>query len=330
MNKMQRRSMEFAANGVEHADGDPRSGRLDEIRFLSLPRASAFSLEKLNSARRKHGQGILSLIKEYKRIMSLSLLARKVVVGWFLAVAVPAVGFAQTNFVPQGSEYGISGALPGDQVFPRLSVNSSGGYVVWQDNITDGDGLGISGRPLDSDFSPVFAPFRINGHAAGDQEKPQVALLNGGGAVFVWQSGKQSFQHIYARFLSSSNTWLTGDVMVNADTNHFQIDAAVTVLANGNVVIVYSSFDQQGTGSMQDVFGQRFTPTGQKIGGEFPINQFTLYNQRTPAVAALNNGGFMTVWVSEQERAVANLDTNRSVLCTATSSSECGHLRPAI
>ena len=39
------------------------------------------------------------------------------------------------------------------------------------------------------------------------------------------------------------------------------------------------------------------------ISNEFLINQFTSYNQRTPAVAALTNGGFVVAWVSEQERA---------------------------
>ena len=46
-----------------------------------------------------------------------------------------------------------------------------------------------------------------------------------------------------------------------------------------------------------------FTPAGKKVGAaNFLINQFTAYNQRTPAVAALKNGGFVVAWVSEQER----------------------------
>ncbi len=36
------------------------------------------------------------------------------------------------------------------------------------------------------------------------------------------------------------------------------------------------------------------------------INQFTSYNQRTPAIAALKNGGFVVAWVSEQERTAYN------------------------
>ncbi len=55
---------------------------------------------------------------------------------------------------------------------------------------------------------------------------------------------------------------------------------------------------------MQDVYGRIFSPAGAPITGEFLINQFTSYNQRTPTVAALANGGFVVAWVSEQERVV--------------------------
>src|SRR5687768_3652562 len=64
---------------------------------------------------------------------------------------------------PLGTEYSLSGPLSGDQVFPAAAVNASGGYVVWQDAFSDGNGIGISARRLDSTLSPsVLAPFRVN------------------------------------------------------------------------------------------------------------------------------------------------------------------------
>ncbi len=47
------------------------------------------------------------------------------------------------------------------------------------------------------------------------------------------------------------------------------------------------------------------SPTGGTVSGEFLVNQFTNYNQRTPAVAALAGGGFVVTWVSEQQRLAA-------------------------
>ena len=50
---------------------------------------------------------------------------------------------------------------------------------------------------------------------------------------------------------------------------------------------------------MLDVFFQRFSADGKKVGGEVVVNQFARYNQRNPSVAVLPNGSFVVAWVSE-------------------------------
>jgi hypothetical protein len=172
------------------------------------------------------------------------------------------LAYSQGNYAPEGTEYNISGVLPGEQVYPRASIKPSGGYLVWQDNITDGFGLGISARKLDSSLSATLSAFRVNQNANFDQERPSVSMLNDGGAVFLWEGGKQSFQHIYARFLSAAGTWVTGDIQVNAPTNVFQLESSVTTLTNGNVAVIWSSFNQVSSNSLRDVYAQILTPAG--------------------------------------------------------------------
>ena len=241
--------------------------------------------------------------------MSFSLFARRAAICfcWGLFLGTPAAVFAQTNYYrTNGTEYAIIGSLPGDQVFPDVALKTNGGFVVWQDNITDGSGWGVSARRLDSTLSGTLSTFRVNVQGTNDQENPRVALLKNGGAVFAWQGGVEGYQHIYARFLTPTNTFLTTtDLVVSTFTNNFQINPALTVLNNSNVAVVWGSFNQAGSNSLQDVYGQILSPTGQKVGTNFLINQFIPYNQRTPAVAALKNGGFVVVWVSEQEQSVA-------------------------
>ena len=91
------------------------------------------------------------------------------------------------------------------------------------------------------------------------------------------------------------------------------MNPVITSLAGGNVVIVYASLNQYTATSMKDIYGQVFSPTGEKLGGEFLVNQFTAYNQRSPAVAALANGGFVVVWVSEQQRVAVGNSTPGTV-----------------
>ena len=233
---------------------------------------------------------------------------RKLLAGCLLVVAAPALVCGQGNYSSQGSQYSIAGTLLGDQVYPSVSIKTTGGYIVWQDNYTDGAGLGIAARKLDSSFSGTLSPFRVNAKGADDQERPAVSMLNDGGAVFIWQGGKQSFQHIYGRVLSASGTWLTGDIQVNTATNVFQRESAIATLLDGNVVVVWSSMDQAGPGSMQDVYAQILTPTGIRVGGETPVNQVTAFNQRSAAVAPLSDGRFVVVWISEQQRLENSVD----------------------
>lgn len=241
--------------------------------------------------------------------MSVHMTARKA--AWLVSVAALAgaahlwAGVATR----QGDEYAITTPLAGDQVRADLALDQVGGYLVWQDNATDGHGLGISARRLDANLDGAYGVFRVNEIAAGDQENAKIALLKSGGAVVVWQGGTMGFQKVFARFLNASGTFLSGDVQVSSYAKEQQVEPAVAVLADGSVVVVWSSFGQDG--SMFGVFGQRLSATGQKLGGEFAVNQATSYNQRSAAVTALPAGGFFVAWVSERMAgAVVGTDEN--------------------
>lgn len=240
--------------------------------------------------------------------------------GFIFASAVAVVG--QTNYyAANGGEFAVVGSLAGDQMFPDVALNSQGGFVVWQDNITDGSGWGISASRLDSTLSPstTWSQQRVDVQGTNDQQNPRVAMLKNGGAVFVWQGGKPGSQHIYARFLTPSNTWLTTtDLLVSAFSSHFQMNPAVTVLNDSNVVVTWSSYDQAGASSLLDVYAKILSPTGATVQSEFLVNQFTSYNQRTPSVTALKGGGFVVAWVSEQERQLAPVLGSNTVLVRAS------------
>ena len=252
--------------------------------------------------------------ESYMPLLSVRRVAIYFCLGLFLAISTAA--FAQTNYAANGTEYSIIGSLPGDQVFPDMALAPSGGFIVWQDNITDGAGWGVSAMQLDGTLSGSGSIFRVNIQGANNQEHPHVALLKNGGAAFVWQGGSGGVsQHIYSRFLRATNSagvtkyvWVnaaaTNDTMVNVNTNTSQANPAIATLANGNAIVVWSSFNQVNSTSMMDVYGQMLSTNGTRVGTNFLINQFTTYNQRNPAVAALPNGGFVVTWISEQERTV--------------------------
>ncbi len=202
------------------------------------------------------------------------------------------------NFTKFGSEYAIVGAKLGAQESSSLALGATRGVLVWQDNKVDSEGLGIGMQWLNQSFSGSFGSFRVNSIEAGNQENPKVAMLNDDGAVVVWQGGSDVDKDIYIRFLSNDGTFSTEDIRVNTFTDLLQIDPDVAVLADGSVVVVWSSFHQDG--SYQGVYAQRFTSNGVKMGAEFQINQYAVNNQRNAAITALPAGGFVVAWVSEK------------------------------
>src|SRR5437667_11172154 len=121
-----------------------------------------------------------SLLTAFKRLP---------VLGLFLAF--PLTVWAQT-FSPQGGEYPLA-PLAGDQLWPSVSANANGGYIVWEDNTIDGKGLGIGALRLDKNFSPLYSSFRVNQLTTGNQEKPQVALPNKGAPADVRHGRNQNF-----------------------------------------------------------------------------------------------------------------------------------------
>ena len=105
-----------------------------------------------------HGQRCTTVLNEVENHMPLLQRARTTLGGLGLVFALPCLVYGQTTnstnyYAPLGGEYAPAGNLPGDQSKAALSLNVQGGFLVWQDNITDGDGLGISAERLDGTFS---------------------------------------------------------------------------------------------------------------------------------------------------------------------------------
>ena len=93
-----------------------------------------------------------------------------------------------------------------------------------------------------------------------------------------------------------SGAALGGEFRVNSYTTGYQWWPGLSSDADGNLVAVWSSRLQDGSGD--GVFGQRYDATG-AVGGEFPVNAYTTGNQMRPVVAVGPHEQFAVVWVSD-------------------------------
>src|ERR1017187_9902417 len=147
-----------------------------EARLRGQPRGARF-------VERIFGQNAAVRLVSLVLPMSLSF-ARKAAICfcWGLFLVIPAAVFGQTNYyTTNGTEYAVAGSLPGDQVWPDVAAGTNGGFVVWQDNATDGSGWGLGARQLDGTLSGTKSTFRVNSQGTNDQENARVALLKNGG-----------------------------------------------------------------------------------------------------------------------------------------------------
>ncbi len=242
--------------------------------------------------------------------------------GGFLAFSGALWG--QTTVAPQGSEFSILGGVRGDQVWPTVSLSPNGGVVAWQDSMIDKTGGGIGAAVLNTGFQAGHA-VRINNTASGNHFRPKVQVLADNNVLFVWDSTIAGKDSVYARFAKNSaakksaaygTNFYTGDIRVNTFTAGQSAEPAVAALPDGSAILAWSSYGQDG--SMFGVFARRIKSTG---GGatakEFLVNQFTSFNQRSPAVAALANGNYVIAWISEQERAANSADVYARVYTDA-------------
>ncbi len=179
------------------------------------------------------------------------------------------------------------------------ALGASGHVVVWQ----SGEGLygpyDIKGQLYGANGAPVGGEFPVNTTTAGDQWKPAVAILPGGGFVVVWEGrGGQdgSGDGIFAQIFEADGTPSGAEFGVNTTTGDNQRAPAVAWLTGGGFVVVWHSYGQDGSDA--GVFAQMFTAAGAKVGGEIAVNSTTGGFQGNAAVAATPDGGFVVAWTS--------------------------------
>ena len=201
--------------------------------------------------------------------------------------------------VPQGSEFVVNSYTTGHQALAAVATQPSGNFVVvWTSNGQDGDAYGIFGRRFDAGGVPLGVEFQVNSHTTGDQFGYAVASDANGNFVVVWSSDGQdgSGFGIFGQRFSGAGAPLGLEFEVSSYTTSKQFGPSVASAPNGNFVVVWTSYTQDG--SSYGVFGQRFDAGGVPTGAEFQVNSYTTGAQFGYSVASDAGGNFVVVWHS--------------------------------
>ena len=194
----------------------------------------------------------------------------------------------------------VNTEVTNNQQEPAVAGLTDGGYViVWQANAHPTDsGWGIYGQRYDADGNAVGGEFHVNTTTASNQQVPQVAGLDDGSFVVVWQDNSGADGNglgVFGQRYAADGTALGGEFQINTHAVSTQYEPDVAV-ENGGFVVTWSSFNQDLGLSDYGVFAQRFNNDGSLNGAEFQINTTTASHQQNSAVISLAGGGFVTVW----------------------------------
>ncbi len=144
----------------------------------------------------------------------------------------------------------------------------------------------------------VGTEFRVTNFSRQERIQPSIAGLRNGGFVVVWAADRKDGDGfgVYGRRYNASGG--TGaEVQVSTYTPDYQYNPSVAALNNGGFVVVWSSNGQDG--DLYGIYGQRYNAEGVRVGNEFRINTTTTGYQDRAAVAALDGGGFIVAWHSQ-------------------------------
>ncbi|MBK8505823.1 MAG: hypothetical protein IPL46_28695 [Saprospiraceae bacterium] len=166
---------------------------------------------------------------------------------------------------------------------------------MWQSYGQDASKDGIYGQRYNANGNPQGMEFRVNEHTTNRQNRPDVAMDVEGNFTIVWSDEDQN-NSIYARRYAANGLELGNEFLVNTDTNSAKDAPVISADANGNLIVAWTSFGQDG--SSMGVFAQRYDAIGLPQGGEFRVNSYTTNGQRQPAVAMDRDGDFVIAWSS--------------------------------
>ncbi len=201
-----------------------------------------------------------------------------------------------------GTEFQVNSYTANWQYRPSVAALTDGGFVVtWISDGQDGSGLGVYARQYNAAGVPG-PEFQVNSYTTNHQANPSIAALTNGGFVVTWHSTGQdgSGEGIYGR--QYSVTAVPGkEFQVNTCIAGDQWSSSVAGLIEGSFIVTWGSDGNCNEGEGWDIYGRQYNAAGVPE-TEFQINKrYTANDQWFPLVSSFSNGGFVVIWISNNE-----------------------------
>jgi hypothetical protein len=201
-----------------------------------------------------------------------------------------------------GGEVRVNSYTSSTQYHPDITGLEDGGYVVTWSSNQDGSSHGIYMQRYDANGATVGDETRVNSYTSGEQNKPTITSLNGGGYVVTWHTNGAdgSSWGVAGQVYDADGEPIGEEFVANTYTAGEQYYPQVAGLEDGTFVITWFSNAQDGDG--YGVYAQHFDSEGYKLGNETLISSGEdKGHQGYPDISALKDGGYVITWESNGE-----------------------------
>lgn len=215
--------------------------------------------------------------------------------------------------VPLGSAFQINATHDAWLTRPVIAMNAEGRFVVaWMQVSTPTGTTVVYARSYDADGQQMGRPVQVSSAFNQLMQNPKVAIDRTGNFVVAWETGTFGTEDwnsnlfekdIFARRFDASALPLGGEFRVNDEFNEVddEYDPAIAMGDTGELIVSWTRRSRLEGSYDSDIFAQRFSAVGERVGENFRANPTTAGNQFNSHVAMNCEGDFAIVW-SEESR----------------------------
>lgn len=211
--------------------------------------------------------------------------------------------------LPQAPNFKVnSNSIKAIANFPAIASSPLGTIIIaWQDNRIE-EKFNIFCQRFETDGSPIGTNTLVSTNTESDLKKfPAIASSNDGTYMIVWEGRRNSCvgSDIFKQSFNANGTPMGPNVRVSKET--YPADQSFVsqgIDSQGNQVVVWQDnryvadpYNQY----QSNIFAQRVTKSGSKIGGNFRINSDSSIHSfcACPVVAVAQGGNFMIAWFNQ-------------------------------
>lgn len=187
----------------------------------------------------------------------------------------------------------VNSIKSGNQFCPAIATIDTGIILTWQSKSSTGNDFDIKAQRFDTAGNFLGQEFLVNSYDINNQERPSVVKIDNG-FVITWNSFGQdgSGYGIYVQRFDNYGNKLGSEFRVNSGTTRTQLDPIVSKIDDGFVVTWESNHNSSNN---YDIYAQRFSNSGDKLGPEFKVNTYSGNQIYCSEVSGIDSG-FVITW----------------------------------